>query len=107
MLLAYAGDYANVSGLRLPLGSAAALDILASSVAAWALLVVGAGLQLGGVLNHGKALLVSGAFKLLLMPALIGGLSWVVGVNELEMAILVLFAALPGAPSSYILARLC
>jgi predicted permease len=39
------------------------------------------------------------------LPALACGLSLAVGLGSLETAIIVLFTALPGAPSAYILAR--
>ncbi|MEE4377712.1 MAG: AEC family transporter [Candidatus Competibacteraceae bacterium] len=105
LLACVLGILLNVSGLRLPLGSAAVLDILARAALPLGLLAVGAGLQISGTLPQMRALLVSSAFKLLIMPTLFGGLAWVVGVNDLELAILVLFAALPGATSAYILAR--
>jgi len=105
LLACVLGILLNVSGLRLPLGSAAVLDILARAALPLGLLAVGAGLQLGSARSQGTSLLISSAFKLLIMPALFGGLAWAVRVNDLEMAILVLFAALPGATSSYILAR--
>jgi malonate transporter len=105
LLACVLGILLNVSGLRLPLGSALVLDILARAALPLGLLAVGAGLQLDGVRAQGRALLVSSAFKLLIMPALIAGLALAMGLNALEMAVLVLFAALPGATSSYILAR--
>lgn len=95
----------NLSGLGLPLGSAEVLDLLARASLPLGLLAVGAGLRLEAALTQPWALLLSTGCKLLALPALTYGLSALLGLGELETAVLVLFAALPGAPSAYILAR--
>jgi predicted permease len=95
----------NVSGLGLPLGSSAVLDILARAALPLGLLTVGAGLELQATWSRRRELLLTAVLKLLALPALTAGLSALVGLNRLETAVLVLFAALPGAPSAYILAR--
>jgi len=95
----------NLSGLGLPLGSAEVLDLLARAALPLGLLAVGAGLRLEVALTQPRELLLSTGCKLLALPALTYGLSTLIGLGELETAVLVLFAALPGAPSAYILAR--
>lgn len=95
----------NVSRVGLPLGSETVLDILARAALPLGLLAVGAALRLRVAFTRHRELLASSALKLLVFPALTYGLGRWVGLDSLEMAILVLFAALPGAPSAYILAR--
>lgn len=99
------GILLNISGLGLPLGSQSVLEILARAALPLGLLAVGAGLHLRIALARHRELLSPAVIKLLVLPALTYGLSLTMGLDTLETTILVLFAALPGAPSSYILAR--
>ena len=94
----------NLSGIGLPWGSAAVLEILARAALPLGLLAVGAGLRLEGLARPGLLAAASG-LKLLVLPALAAGLCWAVQPGRLETAVLVTFAALPGAPTAYILAR--
>ena len=94
----------NLSGIGLPWGSAAVLEILARAALPLGLLAVGAGLRLEGLRRPGL-LATASALKLLVLPALVAILCWIVQPGGLETAILVTFAALPGAPTAYILAR--
>jgi malonate transporter len=95
----------NLSGLGLPLGSESIVEILARAALPLGLLAVGAGLRARSALARQREVAVSTVLKLLALPALTGLLSHLAGLGEVETAVLVLFAALPGAPSSYILAR--
>ena len=95
----------NLSALPLPyLDSVIAL--LGRAALPLGLLAVGAGLVLR--LEHAQAwqLLLNSALKLLLMPLLALAIAQLIGLHGLERTLLVLFAALPTAPSAYILARL-
>lgn len=94
----------NLSGIGLPWGSAAVLEILARAALPLGLLAVGAGLRLDGLARPGL-LAAASALKLVALPALAAGLCWVMQPGRLETAVLVTFAALPGAPTAYILAR--
>ncbi|MBS1221277.1 MAG: transporter [Proteobacteria bacterium] len=94
----------NLSGIGLPWGSAAVLEILARAALPLGLLAVGAGLRLEGLARPGL-LAAASALKLVALPALAAGLCWVMQPGRLETAVLVTFAALPGAPTAYILAR--
>ncbi len=94
----------NLSGIGLPWGSAAVLEILARAALPLGLLAVGAGLRLEG-LRRPKVLAIVGVLKLLVMPAWVLALCGIVQPGTLETAVLVTFAALPGASSAYILAR--
>ncbi len=94
----------NLSGIGLPWGSAAVLDILARAALPLGLLAVGAGLRLAA-LNRPGLLVAVGALKLLALPALAAMLCWLVQPGRLETAVLLTFAALPGSSTAYILAR--
>jgi hypothetical protein len=99
------GVFLNISGIGLPLGSDTVFDILSRAALPLGLLAVGAGLRLEMALGWSRELLLAAVLKLLALPALMALVSVLLGLSYMEMAILVLFAALPGAPSSYILAR--
>lgn len=94
----------NMTGIGLPLGSAAVLDILARAALPLGLLAVGAGLRLDALARPGL-LVGTSALKLLIMPVLAGVLCCLVNPGRLETAVLVTFAALPSASAAYILAR--
>lgn len=104
ILACLAGIGLNVTGIGLPWGSAAVLDILARAALPLGLLAVGAGLRLDGLTRPGL-LIGTSALKLLLMPAFAVGLCGIVNPGRLETAVLVAFAALPSASAAYILAR--
>ena len=94
----------NLSGIGLPWGSAAVLDILARAALPLGLLAVGAGLRLEGLLRPALLVATSG-LKLLALPALAALLCGVVQPGWIETAVLITFAALPGSSTAYILAR--
>jgi predicted permease len=94
----------NLSGIGLPWGSAAVLDILARAALPLGLLAVGAGLRLEGLLRPGLLVAISG-LKLLALPALAALLCGVMQPGWIETSVLITFAALPGSSTAYILAR--
>ena len=94
----------HVSGIGLPWGSAAVLDILARAALPLGLLAVGAGLRLDGLARPGLLVVASG-LKLLTLPALAALFCAIVQPGRMETAVLITFAALPGATAAYILAR--
>ncbi len=95
----------NTSGIGLPPGSAEVLDILARAALPLGLLAVGAGLRLRVAFDRRGLLLAAAGLKLLILPLWVLTLALILGLERLETAILVLFAALPGSPAAYILAR--
>lgn len=95
----------NWSGLRLPPGIEPVLKILGDAATPLGLLTVGAALNLDAIRAGGKALTATVMLKMLVYPAsmlLVTGL-W--GLSPLETRVLVLWAMLPTASASYILAR--
>ncbi len=105
LLACLLGIILNISGLGLPLGSAAVLDILARAALPLGLLAVGAALRLRVAFDRRREMIFASVCKLVWLPALTFVLALMVGLTTLETNILVLFAALPGATSAYILAR--
>jgi len=106
LILACAGGIAlNVSGLGLPWGSGAVLDILGGAALPLGLLAVGAGLNVAAIRGRHGVIVLTAAIKLVGLPLLTAGGAALLGLPAAETTVAVLFAALPGASSSYILAR--
>jgi hypothetical protein len=99
------GIVLNWSGLGLPFGTQAILDIFSRAALPMGLLTVGAGLNLAAVRASTAPVVVASALKLLLLPLLALLVCRFAGIESLTAAIVILFASLPGAPSAYILAQ--
>jgi malonate transporter len=95
----------SLTDTPLPPFIAPVLDSLGRASLALGLLAVGAGLRLGSLAAGGTALAASTLLKLIVSPVL----AWLgcraLQLDPLATAIAVLFAALPPAPSAFILAR--
>ncbi len=89
----------------LPRGVGQILDILGQSSLALGLLIVGAGLKLRSMTSQAQLTVLASAVKLLILPALTIIACRVLGVGYPASTVATLFAALPGAPSSYVLSR--
>ncbi len=95
----------SVTGTPLPPFVGPVLDSLGRASLALGLLAVGAGLSLGSLASGGVSLAVSILLKLIVSPLIAYlGCRWM-GLGSLPTAIAVLFAALPPAPSAFILSR--
>lgn len=95
----------NLSGLSFPSWMNEFLDALGRSSLALGLLVVGAGLQLKGVLRPDAPALLSCFLKLIVMPAMAITLGIAFGLSGIPLAIVACCAAVPTASSAYLLAR--
>ncbi|UCJ16682.1 AEC family transporter [Pseudomonas sp. MM211] len=105
ILACLAGALLNLSGLGLPGGSDRLLSLLAAASLPLGLLCVGAALkpeQLGGEV---PALAWNSLLRLLLMPLLAFAVAYGLQLPAMESTVLVLFFALPTAPTSYVLTR--
>ena len=91
-------------GLPLPAVPVRILELLAAAALPLGLLAVGAGLKVSRATLPWPALVWWNAVKLLALPALAFVLSDVLGLSPLERKIAVVMAAVPTAPSAYILA---
>jgi malonate transporter len=99
-----AGLAANVLGLQLPQLAVQALGRLGQASLALGLICVGAGLTVAGATTHRLLLGYFSAVKLLLFPAVVLTLAWLLGLPAEQAQIAMVFAALPTATSAYVLA---
>jgi predicted permease len=95
----------NGTGIGLPLGTGAVLNLLGPAALPLGLMAVGAGLRLRSAYGRSHVLTQGTVLKLAITPLLAWSAAWLLRLSALETLILVLFAALPTAPSAYILAR--
>lgn len=99
------GIAANVAGLPLEGPIATVLDLLAAPALVTGTLIAGAALTLAfrrrDLLDIGLAVLL----KLLMMPALALTAAVLLGLDGVVLTTVVLIAAVPTAPSAYVLAR--
>ncbi len=98
------GLFLDLSGIGLPFGSAELLGILGEASLALGLLATGAGLEAMAVRRLGLPILVASLAKLVLLPLLVALPLAFLGVHGLALSIAVLFASLPSASGSYVLA---
>jgi predicted permease len=104
ILATVAGLAANFAGVELPLPAANFLARLGGASLAVGLLCIGAGLAFDTVRDDRNTMIWFTVVKLLLAPAAATALVMLLGLRGVEAQIVVLFAALPTASSSYILA---
>ena len=105
ILACLGGALVNLSGLGLPGGSDRLLSLLAAASLPLGLLCVGAALkpeQLGGEI---PALGWNSLLRLLCMPMLAWAVAYGLHLPAMESTVLVLFFALPTAPTAYVLTR--
>ncbi|AHL77260.1 transporter [Stutzerimonas stutzeri] len=105
ILACLAGALVNLAGLGLPGGTDRLLSLLAAASLPLGLLCVGAALkprELGGEI---PALGWNSALRLLAVPLLAFAVARLVHLPAMETTILVLFFALPTAPTAYVLTR--
>ncbi|QLF93712.1 AEC family transporter [Pseudomonas sp. ABC1] len=105
ILACLAGAAINLSGLGLPGGSERLLALLAAASLPLGLLSVGAALQPRQLRGEVPALGWNCALRLLAAPALAYGVAYLLALPPLESTVLVLFFALPTAPTAYVLTR--
>ena len=105
ILACLAGVLVNLSGAGLPGGSDRLLSLLAAASLPLGLLCVGAALkpeQLGGEV---PALFGNSLLRLLAMPMLAWAVAYALKLPAMESTIVLLFFALPTAPTAYVLTR--
>ncbi len=105
ILACLAGFGLNLLGLELPGLPHATLDILGRSSLALGLLCVGAALDFERLRRARAALSVGTGLKLAVLPVVMALALRAFGIDGMVAAAAVLYAALPIAPSSYVLAR--
>ena len=100
-----AGALLNLSGIQLKWGADQLMKLLANTSLPLGLLSVGAALKLNELRGQIGILVVNSLIRLLLIPAIALLIARVLMLSAVETAILVLFFALPTAPTSYVLTR--
>ena len=83
----------------------ATIDIIGAGGLGLALLAVGAGMKLGHAAQYKLLLTVGVLIRLIGMPAIIIGMSWLVGLEGLARTVAIIAGAVPTAASSYVMAR--
>lgn len=99
------GIILNVLPWKLPTIMLDVLKQLAQMALPAGLLAVGAGLNLAALRGLHASFFWSTALKLLVIPLVAWGIALLLGLDAVSSSILIMFAALPTAPSAYILAR--
>ncbi|MGO2393359.1 MAG: AEC family transporter, partial [Halomonas sp.] len=95
----------NVSGIGLPGWSEATVGLLGRAALPLGLVAVGVALRPAALLRIDRGVLATNSVKLLLMPAFVLILTWILQLDPVSRDVALLFAALPTATSAYILAR--
>lgn len=99
------GGTINFIGIEFPVVINNTLEILSKAALPMGLLSVGFGLVIKEINSFKSELFISSFAKHLIMPIFIFTFGKYFGLDEMMISILVLFALLPTAPSSFILAR--
>lgn len=99
------GAIVNITGIGLPWVLAPVLDFLGDAALPLALLSVGAGLNLGAIRATGSIVVATTELRMLLAPILAMAMAWLLGIEGVTRAALVIYATLPVSPAAYILAR--
>ncbi|MER8368124.1 AEC family transporter [Mesorhizobium sp. M1378] len=92
------------TGAPLPALATRLSDALAGTAAPVALFAMGLSLRRFGISGNVKPALALSALKLFLMPALVLGLVWLIGLPPLTAKVAVMVAALPSGINSYLIA---
>lgn len=100
-----AGIAVNLSGLGLAQPAEVFFDLVGRAAPAVGLLCVGAGLDLAAARAGRSWVALSAVLKLGAMPLIALGFAELLGLTGAAAYVLVIFHALPTAPSAYILAR--
>jgi malonate transporter and related proteins len=99
------GGSINFLGIQFPVVLNNTLEILSKAALPMGLLSVGFGLVIREIKSSKSEVIISSFAKHLIMPILIFTFGKYFGLDDMMISILVLFAVLPTAPSSFILAR--
>lgn len=105
ILACAAGGLVNASGMSIPLTLDPLLEILGRASLPLALLAVGAGLDIAATRRDAPMVALTSVFKVIALPAITWGACLMLGVEGLPQAIAVMYAALPGSGTAYVLAR--
>jgi hypothetical protein len=94
-----------LTGIGLPFGTAALFSLLGQGSLPLGLLCVGAALRPGALRSDVMAIGVNSSLRLIAMPVLGALVGHVFDLDGIEALVLVIFFAIPTAPTSYVLTR--
>jgi len=95
----------SLSGIVLPSSIGRMVAALGQASLPLGLLLVGAGLDIATIGRRLRLMLIAAVIKLLILPAIVLGLAALLQLEGVGASVAVLFAALPTAPSAYVLAE--
>lgn len=99
------GGLLNISNMVLPVVMLKTLAILSAAALPLGLLSVGVGLELSHINSAKYELFLAVILKLVVFPLVIGVVAYFFNLTKEALLVLILFASMPTASSSYILAR--
>jgi len=99
------GGAINAFGIPMPVFILKSIAIVSHAALPMGLLSVGVGLELKYLKHAKRELVVSSVAKLVLFPMIAYGLAQLMGLVGMSLCIAVIFASMPTATSSHILAR--
>lgn len=99
------GIFLNATGIGLTKPLAVTANIIGAASLTLGLLAVGGGLRISHVVEEKWAVFYTSILKLIAMPILMMGFCLLFGVDGLPRQVVLICAAVPGATSSYVLAR--
>lgn len=105
ILACIAGIAVQAVGLPIPKVATTTIDLLGKAALPLGLLAVGASLDLGNALARPAPVVAAMILKLAIMPLIVAAGATALGVTGPAQIAALICAAVPGAPSSYILAR--
>ena len=105
ILACLAGMALALSGIGLPWGTGRFLSLVGQGSLPLGLLCVGAALQPRALRQDIVTLAGNGALRLLAMPVLAAGVALLFGLEGPAALVLVVFSAMPTAPTAYVLTR--
>ena len=105
ILACLAGSLVQFLGVPFPKEVVNTIDMLGKAALPLGLLAVGASLDLGVARSQPMPILVATTLKLLITPCLLGAGAWAFDIGGASRTAVLICAAVPGASSSYILAR--
>ena len=105
IIACFIGGSINFLSIPIPISIENLIQILSKAALPLGLLSIGYALVLEDIKSTKKDLVISSIAKFIILPLLIFIFGKIFGLNEIMISILLLFALLPTAPSSFILAR--
>lgn len=105
ILACAAGIVVALTGTGLPYGIGDFLSLLAQGSLPLGLLCVGAALQPAALRGDVTALAAIGGTRLAVMPVLAAGVAMAFGLTGADALVLIVFSAVPTAPTAYVLTR--